>query len=314
MPIFVAPSCQSNALGLLAGVSAFVCWGFLVLFWHMLEAVSAFEILCYRILFSFLFLLPIVLMTRRWPEILSALCDPRVFLTMLASSCTVGLNWFLYIWAVSTGQILETSLGYYTNPLMNVLFGFLFLRERPTRLQALSIGLAALGVLLSFWGHNRFPWLALSLASSFALYGFIRKTVAVEALPGLFIETVVLAPFSLGWLLWLYSQGQGFLTHPSSWEGALLVLSGPVTSLPLVMFAYAARHMRLMTLGLLQYISPTCTFFLGLFVFGETLNGGALVTFACIWFALLLYSFESWRQFRVLAGREKSFPSLDGRG
>ncbi len=280
----------------------------------MLEAVSAFEILCYRVLFSFLFLLPVVLLTRRWPEILSALREPRVALTMLASSCTVGLNWFLYIWAVSTGQILETSLGYYTNPLMNVLFGFLFLKERPTRFQTLAIGLAALGVLLSFWGHNRFPWLALSLASSFALYGFIRKTVAVEALPGLFIETVILTPFSLGWVLWLYGQGQGFLTHPSSWEGFLLILSGPVTSLPLVMFAYAARHMRLMTLGLLQYISPTCTFFLGLFVFGEPLNSGTLMTFMCIWLALLLYSFESWRQFRVLAQRERACSALDTKG
>ena len=305
MSFFPVPTACNNALGPLAGVSAFVCWGFLVLFWHMLEAVSPFEILCYRICFSFIVLLPVVLVTKRWPEIVAALRNRKVALTMLASSCVVGLNWFLYIWAVSTGQILETSLGYYTNPLMNVLFGFLFLRERPSRLQALSILLAAVGVLLSFLGQSRFPWLALSLASSFALYGFIRKTVSVEALPGLFIETVVLAPFSLGWILWLYGHGEGFLYHPNAWEGLLLVLSGPVTSLPLVMFAYAARHMRLMTLGLLQYISPTCTFFLGLFVFGETLNPVTLVTFVFIWLALLLYTVESWRQFRLLPRREE---------
>ena len=206
----------------------------------------------------------------------------------------------LYIWAISTGQILETSLGYYTNPLMNVLFGFLFLRERPSRLQGIAILLACIGVLLSFLGHNQFPWLALSLAFTFALYGFIRKTVSVEALPGLFIETIVLIPFSLGWILWLYWNGEGFLCSPTVREGFLLFLAGPVTSLPLVMFAYAARHMRLMTLGLLQYISPTCTFFLGIFMFGETLNPTALVTFIFIWLALLLYTVESWRQTRHL--------------
>ena len=218
----------------------------------------------------------------------------------VASSCVVGLNWFLYIWAISTGQILETSLGYYTNPLMNVLFGFLFLRERPSRLQGIAILLACIGVLLSFLGHNQFPWLALSLAFTFALYGFIRKTVSVEALPGLFIETIVLIPFSLGWILWLYWNGEGFLCSPTVREGFLLFLAGPVTSLPLVMFAYAARHMRLMTLGLLQYISPTCTFFLGIFMFGETLNPATLVTFIFIWLALLLYTVESWRQTRHL--------------
>lgn len=293
----------ANPLGLLSGIMAFLCWGFLVLFWNLLGAVPAFEILCYRILFSFVFLLPIVLATRRWPEIIAAVRNRKVLLTMLASSCIVAINWFLYIWAVSTGQILETSLGYYTNPLMNVLFGLLFLRERPTRLQAVAILLAAFGVLLSFIGHSHFPWLALSLAASFALYGFIRKTVSVEALPGLFIETVILTPFTLGWVLWMYAHGQGFLNHPTVFEGVLLVLAGPVTSLPLVMFAYAARHMQLMTLGLLQYISPTCTFFLGLFVFGEQLNAATLVIFVFIWLALGLYTFESWRLYRLMPRR-----------
>ena len=275
MPLFAVPSVKSNSLGLLAGLCAFLIWGFLVVFWHMLDAVAPFEILCYRIVFSFVSLLPVVMLTRRWAEVVSAFRNRRVALTMFASSCVVGLNWFLYIWAISTGQILETSLGYYTNPLMNVLFGFLFLRERPSRLQGIAILLACIGVLLSFLGHNQFPWLALSLAFTFALYGFIRKTVSVEALPGLFIETIVLIPFSLGWILWLYWNGEGFLCSPTVREGFLLFLAGPVTSLPLVMFAYAARHMRLMTLGLLQYISPTCTFFLHIHVWGNLEPGCA---------------------------------------
>lgn len=303
---FSVPSAYDRFLGPLAGMFAFLSWGFLVLFWHMLDAVAPFEILCYRIIFSFVTLAPVVWLTGRWREVLDALRDRRTALIMFGSSCVVVLNWFLYIWAISTGQVLETSLGYYTNPLVNVLLGCVFLRERPSRLQTFAILLACFGVLLSFLGHSRFPWLALSLACSFALYGFIRKTVAVEALPGLFIETVVLTPFSLGWVLWLYGHGEGFMAHPRVWEGVLLFLAGPVTSLPLVMFAYAARHMRLMTLGLLQYISPTCTFFLGLFFFGETLNGATLVTFVFIWMALLLYTFESWRQTRHLAHRMRS--------
>ena len=300
MPLFAVPSVKSDSLGLLAGFCAFLIWGFLVVFWHMLDAVAPFEILCHRIVFSFVSLLPVVLLAGRWAEVVSAFRNRRVALTMFASSCVVGLNWFLYIWAISTGQILETSLGYYTNPLMNVLFGFLFLRERPSRLQGIAILLACTGVLLSFLGHNQFPWLALSLAFTFALYGFIRKTVSVEALPGLFIETIVLMPFSLGWILYLYWNGEGFLCSPTVRESFLLFLAGPVTSLPLVMFAYAARHMRLMTLGLLQYISPTCTFFLGIFLFKEALNPTTLVTFVFIWLALLLYTVESWRQTRHL--------------
>lgn len=296
---FSVPSDCNRFLGPLAGLFAFVSWGFLVLFWHMLDAVAPFEILCYRILFSFVTLAPLVWLTGRRREVLAALRDRRTALIMLGSSCVVALNWFLYIWSISTGQVLEASLGYYVNPLVNVLLGCVFLRERASRLQTLAILLAGIGVLFGLWGHGRFPWLALSLAGTFALYGFIRKTVSVEALPGLFIETIVLTPFSLGWVLWLYGHGEGFMAHPRLWEGTLLFLAGPVTSLPLVMFAYAARHLRLMTLGLLQYLSPTCTFFLGIFFFGEKLNPSSLTTFAFIWLALLLYTFESWRQLRL---------------
>ena len=156
---------DGNVLGFLAGLGAFLIWGFLVLFWSMLDAVPPLEILCYRIVFSFVTLLPVVLLTGRWDEIAAAARNRKIALIMFASSCTVGCNWFLYIWAVSTGQILETSLGYYINPLVNVLIGFLFLHERPTRLQGVAIGVAAAGVLWSFWGQNGFPWLGLPLCA-----------------------------------------------------------------------------------------------------------------------------------------------------
>lgn len=288
-------SSDQGSLGLLAGVGAFCTWGLLVLFWRLLDAVPPLEILCYRMICSFVVLLPVLFLFRRWPEVLTALRCRRTLLTLVASSIIVGFNWFLYIWAISKGLVLETSLGYYINPLMNVLAGVLFLKERPTRVQGIAIGLACLGVFWSLIGHGYFPWLALALAGTFAAYGFIRKTVHVEALPGLFIETAFLSPFALGWVLWLYGQGEGFLAHPTSWESVLLFLSGPVTSFPLALFAYAARHIRLMTLGLVQYISPTCTFFIGIYVFEETMTPATLVTFCFIWAALVMYTLESWR-------------------
>lgn len=294
---------SGSVTGLLAGIGAFATWGLLVLFWRLLDAVPPFEILCYRIICSVVVLLPVVLFARRWNEIIQALRCTRTLLTLLLSSLIIGGNWFLYIWAIGEGRVLETSLGYYINPLMNVLLGLVFLRERPSRLQGYAIGLALLGMLWNLVGHGSFPWLALSLAGTFAAYGFIRKTVAVEALPGLFVETAFLTPFAVFWVLRLYSQHEGVLSHPNLYEGILLFLSGPVTSLPLVLFAYAARHLRLMTLGLLQYLSPTCTFIIGAFVFKEPLAASTMVTFLFIWAALLLYTVESWRLARSIPRR-----------
>lgn len=286
---------SGSVTGLAAGIGAFACWGLLVLFWRLLDAVPPFEILCYRIICSFVVLLPVVLFARRWNEISRALRCSRTLATLLLSSLIIGSNWFLYIWAISEGRVLETSLGYYINPLMNVLLGLVFLRERPSRLQGCAIGLATLGVLWNLVGHGSFPWLALSLAGTFAAYGFIRKKAVVEALPGLFVETAFLTPLAVFWILHLHSQHEGMLSHPRFYEGILLFLSGPVTSLPLVLFAYAARHLRLMTLGLLQYLSPTCTFIIGAFIFKEPLAASTMVTFLFIWTALLLYTVESWR-------------------
>ena len=289
---------QESTQGVVAGLTAFFAWGFLILFWKLLDSVPAFEILCYRIVFSLVVVTPVILFTGRGQEVLQAFSCSKTRWTLLLSALTVALNWFLYIWAISANRVLDTSLGYYINPLMNVFLGCLFLRERPSRLQGLAIALACLGVGWSVLRYGQMPWLPLGLAASFALYGLIRKTVDVEALPGLFWETAVLTPFALGWLLWLAWQGEGFLVDPSLSIGVLLFLSGPITSFPLALFAYAARHMRLMTIGILQYISPTCGFLIGLFVLHEPLAEGTLVTFVCIWIALLIYTLESWRLLR----------------
>ncbi len=293
------PSVSGTAVGPLAGFLAFLFWGGLVLFWKQLEGVPPFEILCYRILCSLIFIVPVILLAGRWNEVSAVLCIPRTLLTLVLSSATVGLNWFLYIWAISQNMVLETSLGYYINPLVNVLLGCLFLRERPTRLQTVAILLASAGVGWSVLNHGYFPWLAFGLAISFGLYGLLRKTVHVESLPGLFWETLFLTPLAGGWVLWLAAHGEGFLVHPAVHTGIFLLLSGPVTSIPLILFAFAARHMRLMTLGLMQYVSPTGTFLIGVFILHEPLHGETLVTFCFIWIALLLYTLESLRLARV---------------
>ena len=293
------PSVSGAAVGPLAGFLAFLFWGGLVLFWKQLEGVPPFEILCYRILYSLVFIIPVIWLAGRWNEVKEVMRVRRTLLTLALSSATVGLNWFLYIWAISQNMVLETSLGYYINPLVNVLLGFLFLRERPTRLQTVAILLACAGVGWSVINHGYFPWLAFGLAISFGVYGLLRKTVRVESLPGLFWETLFLTPLAAGWVLLLAAGGEGFLVHPTLSVGILLFLAGPVTSIPLILFAFAARHMRLMTLGLMQYVSPTGTFLIGVFLLHEPLHGETLVTFCFIWVALLIYTLESLRLARM---------------
>lgn len=289
-----SPSPLSRS-GLLAALGAFALWGLLPLYWKLLAAVPSLEILAHRIVWSFLFLLPLVFFTGRWREVRVAVSDRTTLLRVMGSSLLIGGNWFLYIWAVNDGRVLETSLGYYINPLMNVLFGYLFFRERPTRVQWMAIGLAAAGVLWMLASYGQLPWVSLTLAISFSCYGYMRKTVRVESVPGLFMETALLVPFVLAWLVHLHMNGGGSLGAQSRTVDLLLAGAGIATSVPLVWFAYAARHLRLTTLGLLQYLAPSIAFALGVFVFHEPVTPSHLVTFGCIWVALGLYTAEGIR-------------------
>lgn len=234
-------------------------------------------------------------------EVVSAFRSRHVTLTVLVSPCVVGLNWFLHIWAVSTGQILEANLGYCTNLLMSVLFDFLFLREQLPCLQGIAILLVCIDALLSFSGHNQFPWLALSLTFTSALYGFTRKMISVGALLGLFIKTTAPIPLSPDWILWLYWNGEGSFCSLTVREGSLLLLASPAVSLSPVTPAYTARHICLMTLDSPQHTSPIYTLFPGILMFGETLSPAMLMMSTFIWLALLLYTVESWRQMRHLS-------------
>ena len=292
---------QESVCGLIAGLTAFVLWGLLAIYWRQLEGVSAYEILAYRVIFSFIILLPVIWFFHRWNEVRLALGSWKTVWRMLCSTLLIAINWGTYIWAVNAGQILETSLGYHMNPLMNMAVGCLLFGERASVCQKLAFCLAGGGVLLAIVNYGSLPWIALALSVSFTLYGVIRKTVTVEALPGLFVETLLLSPLALFWVFWQTEQGQGFMMSPTWGIGLLLFGTGVVTTVPLCLFAYAARHIALISLGFIQFISPTMSFAIGALLYDEPVTSARLMMFGAIWSALVLQMFDAWRTYRMLA-------------
>jgi len=286
------------AQGFAAALAAFIAWGLLPIYWKALLGVAPLEILCHRILWSLVFISIVLTIKHRWGEAIAPLSSPRSLLILAGSSLCIGGNWLLYIWSVNTGHVVETSLGYYINPLVNVLLGFIFFRERLNGYQYAAIGLAAAGVVVSILSHGKLPWISLTLAVSFGCYGLLRKIAAVASLPGLFLETLVLGPASLGYLIYLKWTGAIGFTAGSPTTDMLLVGAGAVTALPLIGFAFAARRLNLSTLGILQYSSPSIAFLLGVFVYKEPFDTGHMVTFALIWAGLLLYTVDSVRALR----------------
>ncbi len=281
---------------LLAGFAAFITWGLVPVYWKLLKTVPATEILAHRFVWTMAFLILLLSWQQRWREVLAAAHSKRAMLYCLTSGTAIAINWFLFIWAVNTGHIIETSLGYFMTPLVNVLFGALFLRERLTRWQLLSVLLATIGVLNLTLGYGRFPWIALSLCFSFGLYGLLRKKSGTRPVPGLFFETVAIVPLALIYLFVLQRRGQLVFGPQKLSLSFLLLISGVVTGLPLVWFGHAARHLRLTTVGFMQYLAPTCTFFLGVFLYHETFTRAHLITFVMIWIALAIFTVEAvWR-------------------
>lgn len=302
---------SSNAYrsGLQAALAAYVAWGLLPVYWKLLGGVPALEILSHRILWSLVFVTVILLFQGRIRETAAVFAAPRTAAMLFLSSLMIGINWLLYIWAVNSGRILETSLGYYINPLVNVLFGFVFFRERMERLQWAAIAVASAGVMFQVIRYGRWPWVSMSLALSFALYGLIRKQVRVEALPGLFAETSFLVIPAVIFLLHAGAVSQGSFLAGGISRDMLLLGTGIATSMPLLWFAYGARRLRLSTIGFLQYIAPTLTLIIGVAVFHEPLDFARIVTFVSIWIALGLYSLGSLRASKrdsLAAGMENS--------
>jgi len=251
------------------------------------------EILCHRIVWSLAFAGLLVTVQKRWRETLIPMKSLKTMGMFTVSSLLLASNWLMYIWCVTNGHVLATSLGYYINPLMNAVLGFVLLRERMTKLQIIAICCAFAGVVNSIVGIGHMPWLALALAVTFALYGLIRKTAPMESLPGLLVETAIITPLALGYLIYLAYTGQASFLHGSLHNDLFLIGAGIATSMPLFGFAFGARRLRLTTLGILQYTAPSIAFLLGVFVYKEPFTTNSLITFGCIWTALIIYSGES---------------------
>ncbi len=283
--------------GILSAALAFLLWGLFPLYFHALAAITPSEILAHRVLWSLVFLLLVLGVRGQWSWLAGLRGQPRVIASFAASAILLSGNWLLYIWAVNSGHVIEGSLGYFINPLVNVMLGYVVLKERLRPVQWLSIAIAACGVLWLTWQAGRMPWIALLLAASFGGYGLLRKTAALGALEGLSFETMLLFPFALAYIVWLSLHGgSGFANAPAETRW-LLAAAGPITAIPLLLFANGARRIPLSVLGLLQYIGPTLQLTLGVYVFHEAFTAERLAGFAMIWTALALYAGEGiWRR------------------
>lgn len=293
------PSADASATalrGVLAAVSAYVFWGIAPVYFKALGSVGAGEIIAHRILWSVVLLAAVLLVMRRVAGFAALRANPRLLLWLAGTTVLVTSNWLVYVWAVNAGRVLEASLGYFINPLVSVLLAALLLKERLRRPQQIAFALAMLGVLNQIVQVGALPWISLFLAVTFALYGFLRKRLAIDPVSGLLVETLLAAPVALLYLRALGADGSLAFGHQGLTVDLLLVAAGAVTSLPLVLFTYGAQRLRLTTMGFLQYLAPTLMFLLGVLVYGEPLDTGRLGTFALIWAGLLVYTWDVARQ------------------
>ncbi len=292
--------------GVVYAGSCYIAWGLLPVFWKALHTVPAFEIVAHRIVWSLLVVLVLLAYRRKWRWLGAALHNRRIMLTYTTSACMLTVNWLLYIWAVNAGYVIETSLGYFINPLVSVFLGVLFLRERLRLGQVLALAVACCGVGYLTLSYGRIPWIALTIAGSFGIYGLLRKTAPLASLEGLTLETLLLFLPALAYLGYLTGVGQAALGHAPLLTNVLLVSAGVVTAIPLLLFAAGAKLISMTTLGILQFVNPTLQFFLGVFVYHEALSSSQLVGFAFIWAALVLYLIEGRLVGRGLGRRTRT--------
>jgi chloramphenicol-sensitive protein RarD len=285
----------SQREGVMTALIAYVLWGVFPVYFKLVQSVPPTEVLAHRIVWAVPFGALILHVRRQWPEVWKAFTAPATVFWLALAASFISANWFIYIWAVQQGQVLQASLGYYINPLMYVLVGVLFLNERLRRAQVVSVLLAAIGVSYLTIKGGQFPFVAISLALLFTLYGVIRKQVAVGAMPGLFIETLLLFPFAAAWLGWLMISQQAAFGQAGVSISLLLMLAGPLTVVPLLLFAIAARRLTLTVIGFMQFIAPTLQFIVGIF-YGEVLTPAHIVCFGCIWAAVAIFSVDAYYQ------------------
>ncbi|ODS61508.1 MAG: transporter [Acidovorax sp. SCN 65-108] len=280
--------------GILYAALAYIAWGLFPLYFKQVADVPSIEVVMHRTLWSLVFVFGVLMVRRQWSWMGTVLRQPKVLAAFVLSAMLLSGNWLTYVWAVQNQHVVDASLGYFILPLVNVALGFVFLRERPRSGQWMAVAVAAAGVLWLAVQAGRLPWIALVLALSFGFYGLLRKVAVLGALEGLALETLVLAPVAavvLGWWAW---QGQGALVQGTPATVGWLLLAGPMTAVPLLLFAAGARLIPMSTLGILQYISPSLQFALGVWLFHEPFEPARLVGFVLIWAALLVYSMEGW--------------------
>ncbi len=294
---------NESSKGVLYAAAAYAAWGLFPLFFKQLGQVGAQEVVAHRTVWSLLFVLALLLVKKHFSWMRAVLGQPKVLAAFALSAVLLATNWLIYVWAVQNDHVLDASLGYFINPLVNVALGFAVLHERPRKLQWLAVGLAAAGVVWLTVQAGRLPWVALSLALSFGFYGLLRKIAPLGALEGLTVETLVLAPIALGALAWWSLQGHSAFVSGDGFTLFMLLLSGPLTAITLLLFASGARRIPMTTLGLLQYIAPTTQFVLGVWLYHEPFQPSRLVGFALIWAALAVYSLESLLRSRMTAAQ-----------
>ncbi|EIJ79276.1 RarD protein, DMT superfamily transporter [Bacillus methanolicus PB1] len=285
---------KEKQMGVFYAAFSYFLWGILPIYWKLLGHVKAHEILANRVFWSFVFMLAVLLVTNKWNAFTATVyalsANKKQFLALGTASLLISVNWFLYIWAVNNGQMIETSLGYYINPLVSVLLGMIVLKERLTIAQYFSFFLALIGVLIMTLSYGRFPWIALMLAVTFGLYGLAKKLIKVDSAIGLTLETMAVTPLALVYIGILFIQGESSLLNGSLPTDLLLIGAGAATAIPLLYFAKGAQKIQLSMLGFIQYIAPTITLILGIFVYGEQFTKLHLLSFTFIWAALTIYS------------------------
>jgi len=281
--------------GIFSAIAAFLIWGMSPVYWKLLDAVPAFEILMHRMVWSFVFLVPLLQLQKGWGEFRAVLKNGRVILILCCSTLLISANWFTFIWAVNNDHVLEASLGYYISPLVNVLLGFIFLKERLRRPQTLAVLLVGIAVLNLTIRYGHIPLISLTLAFSFGFYTLVRKIAPVGALMGLAIETFLLSLPALAYLFYIDHAGSGSFGHMGTINSLLIMGTALVTALPLLLYTIGARRLSLASTGFLQYIAPSCTFVLALLLFHEPISRLQILTFVLVWIALAVYSFDTVR-------------------
>ena len=292
------PIVTEQRKGAIFACLAFVMWGLAPIYFKLIQHVTAFEILMHRVVWSVVFLILVVSVLKYWRKIKHIIIQPKLMLMLVVTSGLLGFNWGLFIWAINNNHMLDASLGYYINPLLNVLLGMLFLGERLRKFQGVAVGLAFSGVLLQLVSFGSFPVVAFSLAISFALYGLLRKKLPVEALPGILLEALILLPVALVYWWMMAPSATSSLPNNDWLTNLLLISAGIVTTLPLLCFTGAAKRLQYTTLGFFQYIGPSLMFILAVVFYDEVFDTERLITFACIWSALAIFSWDSYHQSR----------------